>query len=177
MRRFTPGTDAISLSVALRGISKSVVGSSARTVAVRRRPEIRPNSPNMFPSSMGTVLRLSFGSISTRTEPSTMANIDEPISLRLTIMSPRFLKCMFDDKRKLAHLQGPRRHSKHRRLCGYCSIQSSTLRRTGALAKSSSKSGVSGGCRSSLPEMNSTTSWPWFMQCLISGKPARAPII
>ena len=87
--RLADGAVASSLSAARRENSTATVDSAARTVDPRLRPEISPTSPKMDPVPIGTVTDLSDGSTSTSTEPSAMANIDEPGSLRLKMTSSR----------------------------------------------------------------------------------------
>ena len=86
--RFAAGTVDISFSAALRGISTTIAPDAARTVAPRLRPEIRPTSPTIEPCSIGTVTSGLVGSISTTTDPSAIANRDEPGSLRSKMTSP-----------------------------------------------------------------------------------------
>jgi hypothetical protein len=59
------------------------VSRRARIVAPRRRPEIRPTSPKIDPCPIGTVIEGSAGLTSTATDPSAMANSEEPGSLRV----------------------------------------------------------------------------------------------
>ena len=63
--RFAAGTVDISFSAALRGISTTIAPEAARTVAPRRRPEIRPTSPTIEPCAIGTVIAGLAGSTST----------------------------------------------------------------------------------------------------------------
>ena len=86
--RFAAGTDAISLSAAVRDTSTRIESSAARIVAPRRRPEIRPTSPKIDPVSIGTVIDGSVGLTSTRTDPSAIANSDDPGSARSNTTVP-----------------------------------------------------------------------------------------
>jgi hypothetical protein len=71
---------AISFRAAVRGISTAMQSSAARMVAPRRRPDIRPTSPKIDPSPIGTVMAGLTGLISTLTEPEAMPNSDDPIA-------------------------------------------------------------------------------------------------
>ena len=82
------GAVASNLSAAVRDSSMHTVGSAARIVAPRLRPEIRPTSPKIEPCPIGTVTEGSAGLTSTSTEPWAIANIEEPGSLRTKIVSP-----------------------------------------------------------------------------------------
>jgi hypothetical protein len=72
------GTWLISFSAAMRGISTQIVGSAARMVAPRLRPEIRPTSPKISLAGMVTVMFGLEGSTSTFTEPFGDAEHEEP---------------------------------------------------------------------------------------------------
>src|SRR3546814_1537097 len=54
MARLAGGLEDMSLSAAVRDTSTMIESAPARTVAPRRRPEIRPTSPKIEPCSMGT---------------------------------------------------------------------------------------------------------------------------
>ena len=78
----------ISFSAAVRGISTRIQSSAARTVAPRRRPEIRPTSPKIELVGIGTVIDGSLGLISTSTEPVATPNSDDPTAARSKTTSP-----------------------------------------------------------------------------------------
>jgi hypothetical protein len=110
----------------------------------------------------------SFGAISTSTWPDAMPNSDDPMaffwnttaSLRknFTSESSKNSRIWRGDRPFRISISW-RRNSSH----------STTVRWPGRPASLASRIGSSAGFRLALPSMNSTTSWPWFMQCLISG--------
>ena len=81
-----------------------------RTVAPRRRPEIRPTSPKIEPCWIGTTLLASLPDRSrTFTAPSAMANSEEPGSAFSKIVSPALSKPRIRIEHELTQLQ--RRHA------------------------------------------------------------------
>ena len=168
MARFAPGTAAISLSAALRDISTRMASAPTRMVAPRLRPLIRPTSPKMEPVGMGTVRVVSFASTSTSTCPSAMAKSEEPGALRSKTTSPARQKRTSLSSRNSRSWSGETSSKIATRL-RMNSSHASTLRPPGKSANLCTSNFSSTGFKSVLPAINSTTSCPWFIQCLISG--------
>lgn len=71
MMRLTDATELMSLFIERRGVSIKMQRSPAVTVALRRRPEMRPISPKKSPFVKATCLEASFGSTWISTPPRT----------------------------------------------------------------------------------------------------------
>ena len=89
---FAPGTELISLSIALRGVSTRKHSPLATTVAVLRRPAIRPISPKNEPFFSSTTSFSSSGLICTLTRPSTIEKTLFVYSFLSKITSPACLR-------------------------------------------------------------------------------------
>ncbi len=117
---------------------------------------------------MGMVIEGSAGLTSTATDPLAIPNSDDPGALRSKITSPGAKNFASESSMNSRICKGfmplridtlVRRNSSH----------SSVLRLPGSPANLAAMIGSSAGFSAVLPLMNSMTSWPWFMQCLISG--------
>ena len=169
--RLAAGTEAISFRAAVRDTSTAIMSVPARTVAPRRRPEISPTSPKIDPCSIGTVIDGLSLSTSTSAFPCAMPNRqDDPGSaVQFEHDLARLVRSHFGIEHELAHLER-RELVQNRHICaqhfepfvdGTARLEARELGLEGLVRQA--------GFRVRLPLMNSTTSWPWFMQCLISG--------
>ncbi len=147
----------MSLSAALRDSSTTTVGSAARIVEPRRRPEIRPTSPKIDPCGIGTTFDGSSLSISTSTEPCAMAKSEVPGSLRRNTVWSLAKLATFDSSISSRSCNGET--SLKMSICVPKVVShSSTDRLPGSTANLPARIGSSAGLSVVLPLMNSTTS-------------------